>query len=90
MHFFEIGLHFRKRGSFFNLTDSSKIKIKYNLYIEILFYLNLFLKTYGLQIERLVLSQCNDAVKVDYDENDLSIEVKKESYNIFKKKFTIF
>ena len=89
MHFFEIGLHFRKRGSFFNLTDSSKIKIKYNIYIEILFYLNLFLKTYGLQIERLVLSQCNDAVKVDYDENDLSIEVKKESYNIFKKKFTI-
>jgi len=32
MHFFDIGLNLRKRGSFFNLTDSSKFKIKYNLY----------------------------------------------------------
>jgi hypothetical protein len=89
MHIFDITLNLRKRINYFNLGESAKFKIKQSIYTNILFYINIYLKTYGLQIEKLVLSENRDPVKVDYDADELNIGTRKENYDSFKKKLII-
>jgi hypothetical protein len=50
-------LNLRKRTTYFNLTKKARVNVKQEIYLKIIFYLNLYFNTYDLQIEKIELSK---------------------------------
>lgn len=77
MNFFDIVLNLRKCTTYFNLTKKARVNVKQEIYLKIIFYLNLYFNTYGLQIEKIELSKYNNDIIHNFNENDLTNSKKK-------------
>jgi len=64
MNFFEITLNQRQR-----ILYSKCNQVKFNIYAKIIFYFNLYLNSFGLQIEKFELSKFNNEIKIEYPLN---------------------
>jgi len=89
MNFFEITLNLRKRILYSKCNSKFKHQVKFNIYAKIIFFFNLYLNSFGLQIEKIELSKFTKEIKIEYDDTNLSIEQKKICYKYFKNKFII-
>lgn len=89
MNFFEITIILRKRVKYFNLSSRAQHSVKEQLYFHVLFFIEIYLKTYGLEISKLELQKYDGEIFTNCNEDQLSKEVKKQSYSSFKKKFKI-
>jgi hypothetical protein len=89
MNFFDLVLNLRKRVNYFNLTKKARVNVKWEIYMKIIFYLNLYFNTYGLQIEKIELSKYESEIIYNFNDDDLTIEKKKSNYSSFKKKFKV-
>ena len=85
-----VNLSLRRRVRFFNLLSSrARRLVKENIYLTIFFFVEIYLKTYGLEIKEIHLKEFNEDIITDYDENDLNLQSKKNAYREFKKKIKI-
>ncbi len=73
MNFFDIVLNLRKRTTYFNLTKKARVNVKQEIYLKIIFYLNLYFNTYGLQIEKIELSKYNNDIIHNFNENEAKL-----------------
>ena len=86
---FEIPIFLRKRMSYFNLKERAQHSVKENLYLKIFFFIEIYLKTFGLQISKIELKKFNGPIVTHLNNDDLNENAKKQSYNLFKKKIAI-
>jgi hypothetical protein len=85
-----VNLSLRRRVRYFNLLSSrARRLVKENIYLTIFFFVEIYLKTYGLEIKEIHLKEFNEDIITDYDENDLNLQSKKNAYREFKKKIKI-
>lgn len=81
-----VNLSLRRRVRYFNLLSSrARRLVKENIYLTIFFFVEIYLKTYGLEIKEIHLKEFNENIITDYDENDLNLQSKKNAYREFKK-----
>ena len=84
--YFELNLKIRKREKFFDLVSNhSRTRIKKMLFMDYLFYLNIFLKSFGFEINKIELKESNN----DYEQIGLTNEAKLHEYHNFHKIFQI-
>ena len=84
--YFDLELKIRRRDKYFNLTlEDTRTKVKKSFFMNYLFYLNIFLKSFGLKIHKLELKEFDGNVF----QTDVSEEAKQNKYNEFKKLFVI-
>ena len=84
-----LNLPLRRRIKYFNLLTRARQLVRENIYLTLFFFVELYLKTFGLEIKEIHLKQYDGEVKTDYEENDLNLQSKKNAYREFKKKIKI-
>ena len=83
-------LRFIQRQKYFQLCSNSRDKLmRKNIFLEVFYYLELFLKTFGLQFNKIELVECNDNLANIIDRIQSTEANKKLQYEIFKKKLVI-
>ena len=89
MRYFEIPLNLIRRTKYFDLSNRGKQILKENLFLRIFFLVNLYLKSIGLEIERLDLKRF-DGDLGDINDEDVSEAIKKNQYRqSFRQKIQI-
>ena len=89
MRYFEIPLNLIRRTKYFDLSNRGKQILKENLFLRIFFLVNLYLKSIGLEIERLYLKRF-DGDLGDINDEDVSEAIKKNQYRqSFRQKIQI-
>lgn len=82
----ELELNIRKRDKFFELQNNdSRTRIKKFFFVNYLFYLNIFFKSYGLKINKLELTEYNG----EFEQIDQTNQAINNSYEDFKNVFVI-
>ena len=88
---FKITLNLFKRNCYFDASPRQQRRIREWLFLDIFFYINLFLKTFGLEIEQLQLKKLEGDMPTilgilpeEHSENQKKIE-----YKSFRKKIRI-
>jgi len=84
MNNFNLQLILRKRARYFNQERRNQNQIKENLFINLFFYIDIYIKTFGIQIESIQLKKYDGPIKLNFEENELSNPVKKNMYHYFK------
>ena len=79
MRYFEIPLNLIRRTKYFDLSTRGKHTLKENLFLRIFFLINLYLKSIGLEIERLELKRF-DGYLGEINDEDVSEVIKKAQY----------
>ena len=72
MSFFEIQLALRKRVKFFNLRERAQHAVKENLYLKLFFFVEIYLKTFGLQISKIEITKYNGPILTHFNNDDLN------------------
>ena len=89
MRYFEIPLNLIRRTKYFDLSTRGKHTLKENLFLRIFFLINLYLKSIGLEIERLELKRF-DGDLGELNDEDVSEVIKKAQYRqSFRQKIQI-
>ena len=89
MRYFEIPLNLIRRTKYFDLSTRGKHTLKENLFLRIFFLINLYLKSIGLEIERLELKRF-DGDLGEINDEDVSEVIKKAQYRqSFRQKIQI-
>lgn len=86
-NYFDIPITLRKRTKYFDLKDRKSERR--NLYLNVFFFIELYLKTFGLEFSKLELKRYDGEILYKYDDNQVDYEAKKKAYAIFTKKYTI-
>jgi len=89
MKFFDINLNLRKRKNYFDLNIHRQCDAKLNIFNKILFFLNLYLNTFGLAIGKIELIKYQGEIKIEYEDSDLTCKKRQEAYNLFRKHFKV-
>lgn len=89
MNFFELIMVLRKRVKYGNISNRAKDNVKKQIYFNFLFFFDLFLYTYGLEINYIELKQFDGTIMTNYEEEQINIMTKKQKYKGFKNKFKI-
>jgi len=83
---FNINLMLRARMKYFNLTKRAQFYVKKNLFFSLFFFLELYLKTFGLQFKYIELVPFNEEAQTEFDEEEFNAEAKTAAFKIFQKK----
>jgi hypothetical protein len=86
---FNINLMLRERIKYFNLRRKAQYNVKKNLFFSLFFFLELYLKTFGLQFKYVELVPFNEEAQTEFDEDEFNAEAKTAAFKIFLKKIKI-
>jgi len=86
---FNINLMLRARMKYFNLSKRAQFYVKKNLFFSLFFFLELYLKTFGLQFKYIELVPFNEEAQTEFDEEEFNAEAKTAAFKIFQKKIKI-
>jgi hypothetical protein len=86
---FNINLMLRERVKYFNLGKRAQYYVKKNLFFSLFFFLELYLKTFGLQLNYIELVPFNEEAQTEFDEEEFNNDAKTIAYQLFSKKLKI-
>jgi hypothetical protein len=86
---FNFNILLRERVKFFNLSKRAQYNVKKNMFYSLFFFVEIYLKTLGLQFKCVELVPYNEEAQLEFDENELNVEAKQAAYKLFLQKLKI-
>lgn len=86
---FNFNILLRERVKFFNLKKRAQFNVKKNMFYSLFFFVEIYLKTLGLQFKYVELVPYNEEAQLEFDENELNLEAKQAAFKLFLKKLKI-